>query len=164
MKNGWVEEEEEEEEEEGERRCRRLRGTPFHNEALFTKRKDTSAVYAPRLFGAIDTTTWIPFFFSFSWLSLSLSLLSFYFLQSTLPYYSYHSQLIGYRRLPSIKQLSTPSTRCQVKVQDRGVCWLTNGIEYRSSNRSSRSIGSISRAFQEFIRGVYIIHALGRVS
>lgn len=50
--------------------------TPFYNEALFARRKDTSAdtTYTPRLFGAIDT----PGFYSLS-LSLSISLsLSFH--------------------------------------------------------------------------------------
>lgn len=54
--------------------------------------------------------------------------LSFPFiLRVTLPYYSFAAD--GYRRLPSIKQLSTPSTRCQAKIQDHRVRWL----EYRSS-------------------------------
>lgn len=40
--------------------------TPFYNEALFARRKDTSAdtTYTPRLFGAIDTTVYSSLFSS----------------------------------------------------------------------------------------------------
>lgn len=87
------------------RRGERSRGswleTPFHNEALFSRRKDTSAVYAPRLFGTIDTKTRIP---SFDLMPAPSSPSP-----ASLTYYSYNSQpmdiadrrqLSNYRHLP----------------------------------------------------------------
>lgn len=85
--------------------CSRVE-TPFHNEALFSRRKDTSAVYAPRLFGAIDTTTWIP--------SFDLAATSSSPFPGSLSYYSYNSQpmLIGDRRqLSNYPHLPPPKPR-----------------------------------------------------
>lgn len=83
---GVIEEEEEEEDpggrgergESGSRGSLLAAPTPFYNEALFARRKDTSAdtTYTPRLFGAIDTTEFLSPSLS---LSIYLSLFSFFF-------------------------------------------------------------------------------------